>query len=385
MLAAIDSFILQLLNDGALAQYRPRDVYRPMLLIAILGSTVIAVVDTVPDVWGDWVQLVNILEMVALALMTVDYLFRLRDAWLSGSPDDPQFSPRVKLKRYALSPYGIFDFISTVPFIIEVVFVPLSQDVHTVFGIMRFLKLARYYPALEILATVIIEEMKSLLSALFIVGMLVLGASTLMYFAERHAGTNFTTLPDAMWWAIVTLTTVGYGDVVPTTPLGKLLGGFVALMGLCMFALPASILATGFSEETRRRSFMNTWNLVSKVPMFSTMHAGQIAEIAAMLRPTRIAKGEVVVRKGDPGESMYFIVTGQLEVQTPVGVFKLKTGDFFGEIALVERTPRTATVVTASRTQLLELQVRDFQRFVSQYPELLEEIRKIAQSRMQKK
>ena len=385
MIAKIDDFITRLLADGALAQFRARDIYRPSLVLGILASTAIAVIDTVPDVWGEWEVVVYWLEMACLALMSADYLFRLRLAWLSGKEDDPDRTAPQMLRKYALSAYGIFDFLAVVPFLVELIFMPLSQDAHTVFGVLRFLKLARYSPALEILASVVIEEIKPLSSALFIVGLLVLGSATVMYFVERHMATHFTTLPDAMWWGIVTLTTVGYGDVVPETALGKFLNGFVAVLGLCMFALPASILATGFSEETRRRSFMNTWNLVSKVPMFSTMHAGQVAEIAAMLRPTRISKGEVVVRQGDPGESMYFIVSGQLEVRTPVGIFKLNAGDFFGEIALVERTPRTATVVTATRAQLLELQVRDFQRFVGQYPELLEEIRKIAQSRMKKK
>ena len=384
MIPAIDSFITQLLADGALVQFRARDIYRPFLILCILGSTGIVIVDTVPDFWGEWTALVRAGEIAALILMLADYLFRLRLAWLSGRSDIPDQSHSKRLWKYALSTYGIFDFLAVIPFLFEIIFVPLSQDVHTVLGILRFLKLARYSPALEILATVVMEEIKPLSSALFIVGLLALMSATTMYFVERHMATHFTNLPDSLWWAIVTLTTVGYGDVVPETALGKILNSFVAVLGLCMFALPASILATGFSEETRRRSLMNTWNLVSKVPMFATMHAGQIAEIAAMLRPIRIAKGDVVVREGDAGDSMFFIVSGQLEARTSHGVFILNAGDFFGEIALVERTPRTATVVTATRSQLLVLQVLDFQRFVAQYPELLDEIRKIAQSRMKK-
>ena len=385
MLAAIDSFIVKLLNDGAADQFLPRSIYRPMLMMAVAGSTGIVIVDTVPDVWGDWLMAVKLADVAALLLMAMDYFCRLRVAWLSGDKENPDHTPAKHLRKYAFSVYGIFDFLAVIPFLLDMLFIPMSQDVHTILGVWRFLKLARYSPALEILATVVIEEMKPLSSALFIVALLSLGSATVMYFVERHMATHFTTLPDSLWWAIVTLTTVGYGDVVPETALGKLLNSFVAVLGLCMFALPASILATGFAEETRRRYFMNTWNLVSKVPMFASMHAGQIAEIAALLRPVRIAKGDAVVRQGDAGDSMYFIVSGQLEVRTPHGVFKLNPGDFFGEIALVERTPRTATVVTATRSQLLQLQVLDFQRFVSQYPELLEDIRKIAQSRMKKK
>jgi voltage-gated potassium channel len=148
--------------------------------------------------------------------------------------------------------------------------------------------------------------------------------------------------------------------------------------------LPASILATGFSEEMRRRNFMSTWNLVAKVPMFASMHAGQIAEIASLLRPQRVSKGDIVVREGDVGDSMYFIVGGQVEARTTHGNFILRAGDFFGEIAMVERNPRTATVVATTRSQLLELQVLDFQRFVGRYPELLDVIRETAKNRLQK-
>ena len=384
MVAAIDRFITLLLDDGALAQFRARGLYRPTLILAIVVSTLITIVDTVPDVWGEWSAYVKWAVGAALALMSVDYVMRLRLAWLSGKKGTRGHSPMKALSKYALGPYGIFDFMAVVPFILELIFLPLSQDMRTVLGLLSFLKLARYSPALEILGTVVIEEIKPLSSALFIVALLAIISATGMYFVERHMATHFTNLPDALWWAIVTLTTVGYGDVVPETALGRLLNSVVAVLGLCMFALPASILATGFSEETRRRSLMNTWNLVSKVPMFATLHAGQIAEIAALLRPVRIGKGDVVVHEGDAGDSMFFIVSGNLEARTPHGVFTLKPGDFFGEIALVERTPRTATVVTTCRSQLLVLQVLDFQRFVGRYPELLEEIRKIAQSRLKK-
>jgi len=382
MESKFDQTIRMLLADGALAQFRARAAYRAVLILCILGSTIIAIVDTVPDVWGPWDGIVTICEMGGLVLMTADYLFRLRVSWLGHEDDEPESRGLRSLMKYALSPYGIFDFLAVIPFIVEISFMELSSDAHTVFGIIRFLKLARYSPAIEILAAAVIEEVKPLASALFIIALLAIAAATSMYFVERHVNEHFTTVPDAMWWAIVTLTTVGYGDVVPVTILGKVLNSVVAVLGLCMFALPASILATGFSEEMRRRNFMSTWNLVAKVPLFAGMHAGQIAEIASLLRPQRVSKGDMVVREGDVGDSMYFIVAGQLEARTPHGNFKLRAGDFFGEIAMVERNPRTATVVATSRCQLLDLQVLDFQRFVARYPELLDVIRKTAQNRL---
>lgn len=383
MESTFDQGVRALLADGALAQFKARAAYRALLILCILGSTIIAIVDTVPNVWGPWETAVNLLEMFGLVLMSADYCLRLRLAWIGNCEDEPEHRGWRSLSKYALGPYGVFDFLAVIPFVMEIILMPLSPDAHTVFGIMRFLKLARYSPALEILAAAVIEEVRPLASALFIIALLAIAAATSMYFVERTVNEHFVTVPDAMWWAVITLTTVGYGDVVPVTVWGKVLNSAVAVLGLCMFALPASILATGFSEEMRRRNFMSTWNLVAKVPMFAGMHAGQIAEIASLLRPQRIPKGDVVVRAGEVGDSMYFIVAGQMEVQTAHGIFKLRAGDFFGEIAMVERNPRTATVVASTRCQLLELQVLDFQRFVARYPELLEVIRKTAQHRLQ--
>ncbi|MGE5504089.1 MAG: cyclic nucleotide-gated ion channel, partial [Actinomycetota bacterium] len=189
-------------------------------------------------------------------------------------------------------------------------------------------------------------------------------------------------IPAAMWWAIVTLATLGYGDVVPVTVVGKLLGSVVAVLGLCMFALPASILATGFSEEMKRQNFVSTWHLVAKVPFFAKLQASQIAEIASLLKLYRSVKGEVLVREGDTGESMYFIVNGQVEVKGRAGTFTLKNGDFFGEIALIERCPRTATVRALTRCQMLILDARDFHKFVAHDPALLETIWETARQRM---
>jgi len=382
MLSGLDVVIGKLLADGSLAQFRVRVVYRLLVIFCIIGSTGIAIVDTVPDFWGSWHIAVHLLELSGLILLCLDYLFRLRLAWLGDDSDEPEQRGLHSMTKYALSAYGIFDFLAVFPFLLEVSVLPLSPDGHTVFGILRFLKLARYSPAIEILGTAVLEELKPLASALFIIALLAIAAATSMYFAERTVNEHFRTVPDALWWAIITLTTVGYGDVVPMSVLGKILNSFVAVLGLCMFALPASILATGFSEEMKRRNFMSTWTLVAKVPMFSGMHAGQIAEIASLLRPQRVSKGDVVVREGDVGDTMYFIVAGQLEARTPHGNFILRPGDFFGEIAMVERNPRTATVVATTRSQLLELAVLDFQRFVGRYPELLEVIRKTAKSRL---
>lgn len=373
----VDAWVQGLLAEGPKAPRRAL-VYRWSLILAIIGSTMTTILDTVPGVWGAVAPWVAMVELAGLVLMTLDYGLRLRMAGELRAEDE---SAWVAMGRYALSPYGIFDFLAVVPFLLGEL-VGLTADGATIFGLLRFLKLARYSPALETLGAVVINELRPLGSALFIVILLALSAATALYFAERHANPHFATMPDALWWAIVTLTTVGYGDVVPVTALGKMLNGAVAVLGLCMFALPASILASGFAEEMRRHDFVANWQLVARVPFFARLHANQIAEIAAMLRPFRAVRGEVVVREGDMGEAMFFIVTGQVEGSGRGGRFTLKAGEFFGEIALIERRPRTATIKAMTRCQFLVLDSRDFQKIVAGYPDLLEIIWETARQRL---
>ncbi len=365
------------LVEGPMAPRRAR-AYRWMLTLAILGSTAIAIIDTLPDPWGRFAPLAALAERGGLAVMTLDYLLRLYGAVAAKGDDESGWDA---LWRYAFSPYGVFDFLAVVPFLLGEV-VGLSRDADTVFGILRFFKLARFSPALETLGAVVLTELRPLLAALFIILMLAISAATVLYFAERSANPNFASVPQALWWAIVTLTTVGYGDVVPITALGKVLGAVVAVLGLCMFALPASILASGFAEEMRRHDFVANWQLVARVPFFAKLSAGQIAEIAALLKPHRSVRGEVVMREGDMGESMYFIVSGQVEGASHGHTFTLKAGDFFGEIALIERCPRTATIKALTRCMFLILDVRDFQKFVAGYPDLLVVIWETARQRM---
>lgn len=366
-----------LLAEGPLAPSQAR-WYRLGIIAATLAGTTMVVLDTVPEVWKGHERTKGFVEAAMLAVLGMDYLIRLATAYRAGGGR----GPGANLWRYVTSLYGIFDFLAVFPFVAAVL-LQLPPDARIVFGLLRFLKLARYSPALETLGAVVLQEIRPLASALLIMMLLALLSSTVLYFVERTANPQgFGSIPAALWWAIVTLATLGYGDVVPTTPLGKVLGAGTAVLGLCMFALPASILASGFAEEMRRRSFLNTWALVAKVPFFTRLAAQQIAEIASLLRLYRSLKDEVLVREGEMGDCMYFIVSGAVEVQSSQGIFVLRDGDFFGEISLLQQGPRTATVRSITRCQLLILDARDFNRFVGSYPHLLEVISETAKNRL---
>ena len=113
-----------------------------------------------------------------------------------------------------------------------------------------------------------------------------------MYLAERHVQPDkLGTIPDAMWWAIVTLGTIGYGDVVPVTALGKVIAGVTIFLGLIMIALPVGIIATAFADEIHRRDFVVTWAMVARVPLFAGLDAAEIADIMRLLRAQQVEPG----------------------------------------------------------------------------------------------
>jgi len=169
---------------------------------------------------------------------------------------------------------------------------------------------------------------------------------------------------------------------VPLTPLGRMIAGSTMITGIIIFGLLAGILATGFATEVKRRDFLRNWDLVAKVPMFHDIGPGTIADLAGLLRPRELPARSVVARKGTAGDCMFFIVTGEVEIQVEPQPLRLGGGKFFGEMALVTGAPRNATVVTTHDTQLLVLDIADFRALASAKPELLDVIQAEADRRM---
>ncbi len=354
-------------------------VYRLIVAGCVLLATGVGISRTIDGLaWPKGIA-ANALEAAAQLALTLDLVLQAADAVLSRRSGTGRWSA---LRRYLGSPYGVIDVVAVVPYFVELA-LPAPADLDTVLAVVRFLKLARYSPALETLGSVVRREFRPLQSAAFILALLMLCSATMLYLVERHRNPHFTSIPDTMWWSVATLTTVGYGDAVPITGLGKLLGGLVAVFGIAMFALPASILATGFAEELKRRDFLQTWHMVAKVPFFSGLDAQQIASISALLRYHVAQSGDVLIRAGDLGDRMYFVVTGLAEAdfggREPA---VLGEGDFFGEIALLHDSPRTATVTARSRCQLLVLDVKDFRRFIAGSPQIGDMIEQTARRRL---
>ena len=263
--------------------------------------------------------------------------------------------------------------------------VPIPADALRLLRVLRLLKLARYTPALPLFAAVIRNESRALLATLLVVAVLLVLEASIMYVLEREAQPKvFASIPHAMWWAIVTIATVGYGDMFPITPVGKVFGGMVMVIGIAVFAVPAGILATGFASEIRKRDFVVTWQTVANVPLFAGLDAARIAEIARLLKRQVVPAQFAVVRRGDPADAMFFIMAGEVQVDIAPTPVRLGRGQYFGEIALIRDTVRTATVTTLAECQLLSLDVADFRRLLENNPGLKATITRTAEERLRR-
>jgi len=315
---------------------------------------------------------------IVCAFFVAEYVLRL-----SASAGAPAIKHRGKWRArlaWAGSLGGVCDLIGTFPAVVAIVRSPAEASL---FAFVWVFKLVRYAPGLASLQQVISDSRHALASVLLGFCIVLLISASLGYLLERNTQPEaFGSIPAALWWAIVTLTTTGYGDVIPQTAAGRVLAGVVMVSGILVFALWAGILATGFGEETRRREFLRTWELVANVPFLHDIGASAIADVAHLLRPREYPAGGVVVRRGENGDCMYFVASGEVEIRLTTQSIYLGAGNFFGEIALLTGAPRNATVVTTTRSTLLSLDIVDFRELLGRHPELARIIHEEAERRL---
>jgi voltage-gated potassium channel len=225
-------------------------------LVALIAANVAAVIiESEPWLDATYRSWLHAFEVVSILTFTAEYALRL---WSAVEGDHSRYRrPVVGRLRYAVTPLALVDLMVIVPFYM-VALIPVDLRFMRVFRLFAVFKLTRYQPSMGLLASVLRDEAKPVAAALFVLAMLLIAASSLAYMAESQAQPEkFGSIPDAMYWAITTMTTVGYGDVVPVTPWGKLLAGAIGVIGIGMVALPAGLLASGFSDQLhqRRREF----------------------------------------------------------------------------------------------------------------------------------
>jgi voltage-gated potassium channel len=365
----------QAMPGDRLAQY-----VHAFLMFVIVLSVAAVVLESVPSLQEAFEPEFLAVEILTIMIFTVEYALRV---W--AAVDYPPFRhmPAWQARlRFAVTGGAIIDLLTILPFYLSL-FLEGDLRVFIVFRLLRFLKLARYSPGVRSLYEAIYEERRALAACLVILSGLVIASASVMYLVERHAQPDkFGTIPDAMWWAVITLATVGYGDVVPITPLGKVVASITALMGLVMIALPVGIVATAFSEVIHRRDFVVTWGMIARVPLFADLGAEEVAQIMRLLRSQMVEGGEIIVRRGDLGHSMYFIASGRVEIELSDGRHAyLGDGQFFGEMAVLKSARRSATVRALQRTQLLVLDARDLRMLMASRPDIGTRVHEVAQAR----
>lgn len=257
------------------------------IVALILLNVAAFVLESVAELSARYGPAFHAFEIASVAVFSVEYLLRL---W-SATEDPERADPIAGRLRWAATPLALVDLFAVLPFYLGAL-VPLDLRVLRVLRLLRLvrvLKLARYSRALQAMGRVIRRKRRERLMTLFACSLLLILASSMMWMAEHEVQPDaFPDIPAALWWAVVTLTTVGYGDVVPITLVGRIIAAAIALIGVGFIALPAGILASGSVEELSEEQ--------------------QAAEQAGQALPARCPHcGELLagedIRTGGPGET----------------------------------------------------------------------------------
>ncbi|MFH1321274.1 MAG: ion transporter [Bacteroidota bacterium] len=222
------------------------------ITLLILANIVAVILETVPSLLAKYKYWFDAFELFSITVFSVEYILRL---WVCV--EDEQYKKHVTGRlKYIVSPMAIIDLLAIAPFYMPFV---LTVDLRTLrilrlFRLFRLFKLTRYLRAMHIFSEVVRSKKEELVLTFMVVVALLLISSSVMYMVEHEAQPQaFSSIPETMWWAVITLTTVGYGDVYPITVAGKFIGAVIAILGVGLIAMPAAIIASGFVERIRRK------------------------------------------------------------------------------------------------------------------------------------
>ncbi|MDE2183454.1 MAG: ion transporter [Alphaproteobacteria bacterium] len=370
-----------LVLEGGRAGGLPGGLVEGFLIILIILNIVAFTVQSVPWIEKPYWFDLELFEITSVAIFSIEYALRL---WVSI--EDPSVRELGRWRgrlRAALKPLMLIDFLAVAPVYFTVFFPILDLRFLRAVRLLRLLKIARYSPALSTLGQVIVSERRALFGTLLLLFCATVFAAAAMHAVEGAVQPRlFGTIPDSMWWAITTLTTVGYGDAVPVTFLGRLVGACTMVTGMGILALPVGIIATGFLNTIHQRDFVITFGMLARVPLFRDLDARLLGEIMEVLRSQAVPRGTIIAVKGAPAHAMYFVVSGEVEAELPHKKVQFGPGDFFGELALLHETHRRATIVTQSSCRLLALSAEDFTMLVRKHPLLRQRIEEAAKEHL---
>ncbi|CAM3806543.1 cyclic nucleotide-gated ion channel [Polynucleobacter antarcticus] len=330
---------------------------------------------------------VKFLLIPILFIFILEYLLRLWTA-PDSCPDLPEnnaeFEQYIRTHHYRLF-YGI-SFLGLIDLLVILsgLFTLISGNSSAWEGyliVFALLKLSRYIHGIEIIAAVLKKE-RQILSATFItLAILIVILSTILYLVERNVQPEvFNSIPSALWWGIVTMTTTGYGDIIPMTSIGRVIGGVAMLVGIGTLAIPAGILASGFAYELKHREQLNNWHIISNLELFAGLDANCIKDITHYLKAEVLPAGATVFKKHSAPDAIYFIADGEVEIQIfpkPPTPIRLRSGDVFGEAGLLENRKRNASIKTTQNSRFLVLDLHDFHTLISKHVDLKNKIESI--------
>ncbi len=221
------------------------------LLVLIFLNVIAGIIETVPSIHARWGEQLWWFDAISVGIFTVEYIARL---WACTADHRYRYPVWGRL-QFMVTPLAIVDLLAIAPFYVPLLFPGIDLRFLRAFRLVfRLLRFIRYSHTLSILVSVVRTERREIAASLSVLVILLVFASSVMYYIEHpHQPEQFSDIPSALWWAVITLTTVGYGDVYPISAWGKVVGGIVAVMGIGLVALPTAILSTGFLRELQRR------------------------------------------------------------------------------------------------------------------------------------
>lgn len=229
---------------------RAGTVFQVFITALILSNILFVIIGTYESVDATYGPQMAVFETVSLIIFTGEYALRLSLYRQRGGK--PR---RFALARFAASPMMIIDLIVILPLLLPFLGVDMRLiRILRLFRLFSVFKLARMSESVSEFATVLRNRAADFALSFFILFIVLVLASSFMYYLERDAQPAvFSSIPASMWWGIVTLTTIGYGDTVPVTPAGKMVGASVAILGIAVYAVPTGIIVTSFNEYRQRQ------------------------------------------------------------------------------------------------------------------------------------
>lgn len=224
-----------------------KKIFNYLMFLVITVNIVFVNLETIPNLSSAVLSLFHAFYGLSMLIFVIEYILRV---WFSVEDNRYKYSIKGRIK-YILSPYAIIDLLVLIPFLIpDLIPADYKTNALRLLKLFIILKLIRYSQSLQGITKVFYSKKKELAMLIYMLFFLLVLVSTLMYYVENKAQPeSFSSIPATMWWGVITLTTVGYGDMYPITPPGKILGALVAILGIGLFALPAGILASGFYEQ----------------------------------------------------------------------------------------------------------------------------------------